>query len=84
MIYYVIAHSTQNNIRLFQTYGKTEIQAVENLQEKIQEKDIELQTGLEFFKRKRTDNTIHFSHGIMKMSTTIHIGKPETFYVGEL
>ena len=84
MIYYVIAHSTQNNIRLFQTYGRTEIQAIENLQEKIQEKDIELQTGLDFFKRKRNNNIVHFSHGIMKMSTTIHIGKPETFYIGEL
>ena len=84
MIYYVIAHAEPNNIRLFQTYGRTEVQAIENLQEKIEEKDIEVQTGLEFFKRKRTNNVVHFSHGIMKMSTTIHIGKPETFYVGEL
>ena len=84
MIYYVIAHAEPNNIRLFQTYGKTEKQAIENLQEKLYDKDIELQTGLEFFKRKRTDNVVHFSYGVMKMSTTVHIGKPETFYVGEL
>ena len=84
MIYYVIAHAETNNIRLFQTYGKTEKQAIENLQEKLYNKDIELQTGLEFFKRKRTDNVVYFSHGVMKMATTVHIGKPETFYVGEL
>jgi hypothetical protein len=60
------------------------MQAVERLQHRLEEKDIQVQTGLEFFKRKRNDNTIHFSHGTMKMLRTIHIGKPEKFYVGEL